>query len=237
MLYSQRRRPVFSVGGGSIPSAAYFSFCSRARRFLAFASRFSSLFSRDYCQRLLFWRRVKNRSDSRGDADVGAAQFAVLGAVGARRLQTVALRAANYPGSVYAYALLAPCSPPTYADFPAPRQTESAFGSASLKLSRRRGTKRAPTDRFRHVTHAIDARLRRLSLASWSSLVTNDDRERLRRGEADSERAAAPLMATCRQERERERGGGWTARPLGAIGALLGLRRLSAIRAGADGRG
>jgi hypothetical protein len=114
---------------------------------------------------------------------------------------------------------------------------KALLGQPASNFSHRRGTKRAPTDRFRHVTHAIDARLRRLSLASWSSLVTNDDRERLRRGEADSERAAAPLMATCRQERERERGGGWTARPLGAIGALLGLRRLSAMRAGADGRG
>lgn len=91
---------------------------------------------------------------------------------------------------------------------------------------------RAPTHRFRHVTHAIDARLRRLSLASWSSLVTNDDNERLRRGEADAERAAVPLMAVRRQG-GREGGRGWTARPSGAVGALL-VRQTSGYAGGCE---
>lgn len=218
MLYSQRRRPVFSVGGGSIPSAAYLAFCSRARRFLAFASRFSSLFSRrsESVRAALTVRR--DRLNSRSHADVGAANLAVLGAVGARRLPAVALRVTRCLGSVYAYPLLTACFPPDLRGFYCAAPTEASQPPRHSTVVVERS---APTHRFRHVTHAIEARLRRLSLASWSSLVANDDKERLRRGEADpdSERAAVALMAIT-PKREGERGLE-RASSAGAIGALL----------------
>ena len=85
----------------------------------------------------------------------------------------------------------------------------------------------------------MDARLRRFSLPSWSSLVANEDKERLRRGEADSERAAVPLMAVRRQREGEGREAGRRAGGALLIGQTSGYAsgcEWSRVNAGSVGK-